>query len=277
MSKRDELAVALARVRSMAGLSGRAMADRTGTTQGTLWRIEHGKTLPTLDLVKKWLNACSAEDDTRRGVLALLEQAHTDAPSWSRRFAGRAHLQEEEAARERASTRVRNLQTCVVPGLLQTPDYARHVMRLADMTGEVDIPAAVAARMQRQVVLHEPGRRFEFLIAERVLRWAPTPGVMPAQLDRLATLDTLDTVTIGVIPAGTPLITWSPFVIHDPAGDDPVFVTVELNHGLVEVRRPSDVGIYLQRWKAFATVARGGVEARALLERIAAEYRGRTL
>ena len=47
--------------------------------------------------------------------------------------------------------------------------------------------------MARQRLLNDPGRRFEFVIAERVRRWAPGPAALAGQADRLLTLAERDT------------------------------------------------------------------------------------
>ena len=61
-----------------------------------------------------------------------------------------------------------------VPSLLQTAQYARFpiaegVVLHGARADEVD--AAVSARLQRQQFLYDPSKRFEFLLAEPVLRW----------------------------------------------------------------------------------------------------------
>ncbi|MCO1595506.1 DUF5753 domain-containing protein [Micromonospora sp. RHAY321] len=79
-----------------------------------------------------------------------------------------------------------------VPGLLQTPDYARRILtEMVELHNLdiADVDAAVSTRMQRQHLLYDAGKRFEFLLAEPVLRWLlASPDVMAGQLDRLQTV-----------------------------------------------------------------------------------------
>jgi len=96
-----------------------------------------------------------------------------------------------------------------VPGLLQTAEYARHVLgemvELHDLEVR-DVDAAVATRMQRQQMLYDQSKRFEFLMAEPVLRWLLCPaGAMRGQLDRLQTVIGLPNVRFGIVPMGVPL------------------------------------------------------------------------
>ncbi|MFF5176622.1 Scr1 family TA system antitoxin-like transcriptional regulator [Micromonospora sp. NPDC000316] len=83
---------------------------------------------------------------------------------------------------------IRHFETVYVPGLLQTADYARRILtEMVELHNLdiADVDAAVASRMQRQHLLYDTSKRFEFLLAEPVLRWLLCPAeVMRGQLDR---------------------------------------------------------------------------------------------
>jgi transcriptional regulator with XRE-family HTH domain len=250
---RAALGAELKAIRSLAGISQRAMGRRLGVPQMRIARIESGETLPAQPLVERWLKAAAADPETRARVRALLQEAHRTAPTWSKQLAKHGHLQLDIAAQERAAVWIRTLETQIVPGLLQTPEYARKIIEIADMTGEVDVDEAVAARMERQQIL-QSGRRLEFLIAESVLSWEPAPGVLPAQMLRIDELAMLDGVSIGLIPAKVRLRSWSPFIVYTPAEGGP-YVSLELNHGPQDVRAAADVEVYERLWAAFAAQA----------------------
>jgi uncharacterized protein DUF5753 len=89
----------------------------------------------------------------------------------------------------------------LIPGLLQTPEYARYraleAVRLhgADPDG---VEAVVAARMRRQEVLYDTTKPFTFVITEAALRYLLCPqSAMLAQLDRLATVSDFGNVSLG--------------------------------------------------------------------------------
>lgn len=255
---RQLLGVELARLRSLAGIGGREMADRLGISQPTLSRFERGVGLPKLAQVRKWLDLTAAPQEARERVLTLIEDAHQESLSWRQLFQDApGHLQDRERERETAAARVRNFQPTVIPGLLQTAEYARLLIPLVDVTRAVEPAAALAARMDRQEILYDSARRFEFLIAEPVLRWSPgDPQVLAAQLDRLASLATLTTVRIGVVPqvAGV-VMPWTNFVLYDEVADGDPFVAVELVHGQVRVSEPEDVALYRERWERMSEIA----------------------
>ncbi len=98
-----------------------------------------------------------------------------------------------------------------IPGLLQTADYAR--CRIAESVGlhgasAEEIEAATARRMQRQQILYDTTKTFQFVITEAALRLLLCPRVvMRAQLDRLLGVSGLAHVSLGIIPFGVELTT----------------------------------------------------------------------
>lgn len=258
---RQELATELRTLRALAGVSGRALGDLIGTSQGTIWRIEHAQALPTRRQAEAWLDSCAADDERAAHVLRLLEDAYREAPTWTRTLAGRSHMQSEIAARESASAEVRNFQPTIVPGLLQTAEYARLLVPHVDRTGQVDVDEHVAKRLERQAMLDDDGRRFVFLLGERSLRWSPGPGVMAAQRERLVAAAGKPAVVLGVVPDTAPVVPWHNFVVHEPTGGQPAYVTTETVHGELAVREAADVAIYLKLWDQLRQSAVIGDEA----------------
>jgi len=102
---------------------------------------------------------------------------------------------------ERSATEIRHFQPEAIPGLLQTEDYARSLLRFADITGKGGIDAAVRERMKRQAILRKRGRRFEYVLAEGALRYRPgSRQMMSEQLGKLVAAAGLPAVTFSVIP-----------------------------------------------------------------------------
>jgi hypothetical protein len=131
---------------------------------------------------------------------------------WRRRMRqGQAVVQEEYNELVARVGLVRHFETVLVPGLLQTADYARRVLaEMAELHGPglSDVEAAVATRLQRQHLLYDSGKQFEFLLAEPVLRWTLcSPEIMRGQLDRLQTVIGLSNVRFGVLPFDVRLTT----------------------------------------------------------------------
>lgn len=241
------LARELMRLRDLAGLSGREMGRRIGLSQSQVSRIDRGVALPSLATVRSWLDQTRASVDDRERVLGLVEAAHGETRPWSSLFASAAHLQALTGERDRSALLIRNYQPTILPGLLQTAAYARAALRMGRTT---DIPAAVAARMERQQVLHEPGRRFEFVIAERLLTWDPGDGALAGQEARLLSLASEPTIDIRVLPDATNpgVLAWHNFVLRTD-GSGVVTASAELVHGSIDdSSEPERVAAFDELW-----------------------------
>jgi transcriptional regulator with XRE-family HTH domain len=262
---RSRLAKELLRLRDLAGMSGRDMARRTGVSQPTMSRIDRGMALPSMQVVRTWLDACDADADTRQRVLALAEAAHGETRPWRSLLNEELHLQTQAQQRDAAAALIRNFQPTVLPGLLQTAAYAQAILALGRSK---DVAAAVATRLERQKVLHEPGRRFQFLLAEHVLRWPPAPGALAGQADRLLALVTAPSVEIAILPdtVSAGVVPWHNFVLREPAGGGPVTVSTELVLGAQDdITDPESVGVFEQLWERLWAAAAHGGEAVELI------------
>ena len=88
---------------------------------------------------------------------------------------GLVRLQEDSLELEASASTILNFQIASIPGLLQVPEYARRVFAAGHPAGQVDIAAAVAVRMNRQVILYDDSKHLEFVLAEAAVRWRPGP------------------------------------------------------------------------------------------------------
>jgi hypothetical protein len=92
--------------------------------------------------------------------------------------------------------------SCIVPGLLQTEEYARRrIMSAPRRPGKADPEAEVATRMARQAVLtREPDApAYEVIVEENALLGRGTAGVLRDQIARLASASLLPNVTVRVL------------------------------------------------------------------------------
>ncbi len=275
-SRRELLGQELEHLRRFAGLSGRTLAGMLTISQSTISRVESGKTLLSRDEVGAWAEATGADTQTRAQLLALVDAALREEASWRGKLGeGRTHLQDEIRGRETTAHTVRNFQPTVVPGLLQTPEYAHYVIPRADIENMIDRAAAAAARLQRQQSLFNGERQFEFLIGEAALYWpASAPELLAAQLERIMALAPLKAVNIAVVPLGEPVdaVPWSNFVIYE--GDE-AFVSIELVHRPETVTDPRQVDLYRRVYDQMRQRAATGPDAVALIQRIAGDLRRR--
>lgn len=212
LTKPGGLAARLRDLRVQAGLSGKQLADANKWAQSKVSRIENGQQMPSAGDIEAWVAATVPDDETTRELLAKREEARiAHATFRSRMSRGQAAVQKTYSDLAAEATLIRHFETAFVPGPLQIPEYAHRI--LTEMISlhslEIDdIDAAVQERMARAQMLYDPSKRWEFLIAEPVLRWLlPTPTVMRAQLDRLQSVIGIERIRLGIIPMGTQLAT----------------------------------------------------------------------
>lgn len=260
---RRQLALELRTARTLAGVSQDEMARQLGRSQSLMARVERAERLLTRDDTATWLDVARADDDVRIRVLALTEGAHAERSRWETAFGGQAHLQTEIRDEDRLAAVVNNFQPTVLPGYLQTIDYAREAIRVADgqhYTVEgVDQQAALAARIERQSLLYETGRTFRFIVAEGLLYREPAPGLLAPQLAHMLRMTELEAVDLAVLPASyMGALPWHNFLIRHPADGSPPKVNMELLHGPCPIDREKDVAIYLELWdRLWEASARG--------------------
>ncbi len=270
--QRTRLGLALRDLRERAGITNEHLAGKLGLSTARVSRVEHARVLPRRHEVERWLEAVGATEKQRDELLELVDNIRTAAVAFRQSVSrGRAAKQGNIGDLELSARLIRHYHLGIITGLLQVPEYARAVFTIDNVLDLNDVDAATAARMQRQQVLYEPGRRFEIVLAEHALWWRPsTVAVQRAQLDRIASTVGLPGVDLRVVPLGTPTpVTFHSFVLYEERGDDDPMVEIEHTTGEVFLNEPQDVATYQERFTAVQAAAIGGDDARALVRRIA--------
>ncbi|MGH3519518.1 MAG: helix-turn-helix domain-containing protein [Haloechinothrix sp.] len=266
-----EFGESLRRLRASAGYpTGKDFAQAIGWQASKVSRIENGRTLPTLADVEAWVGAVGASPEIAVSMRDDMHGIRIARDRWKRHLRhGHAGRQRIEADTERRAVRITAVEFFLVPGLVQTADYARAVLTIAAERFDTprDTDEAVRERIRRQDVLYDSDKRIEIIVAETALRYPICSApVMRAQLDRLTTLCGLPHVRFGVLPLDTvlPTITMHGYASFDDA------VAVEVNHTEIAVTDPDDVALYERITERLWSVAAEGVDARAILARLLA-------
>jgi transcriptional regulator with XRE-family HTH domain len=254
-------------LRTQAGLSGKELAEACGWQPSRVSKIENGKQMPTAEDIDTWAEICHADAEAREHLLRALVEAQTDHRDFKRRMRrGQAAVQKTYNELVRDSKVIGHFETAWIPGLVQTPDYARRALTEMTELHDLDIndvDQAVAVRMQRQQMIYDSSKRFEFLLAEPVLRWVLGPAsVHRGQLDRLQTIIGMPNIRFGVVPMGVPLPTvpQNSFQIYD----DVVIVETFLGE---TTYRDQDAQLYIRVMERLWQEAATGEDARALVLR----------
>lgn len=273
-ARRAALGAELKRLRELNGVSGRTVAKALGISQSAVSRKEAGDAPVSLPEVTAWAGAIHASEEDRGRLLWMAEQAVTETiplESW-RAEAGAPGIQDQIGMLERASRFIANFQPDIVPGLLQTGEYARRVLAAA---GSPEPAAAALRRLDRQAILHDLSHRLEFIITEAALRWRTgPPDILVPQLDRIASLATLGNLTVEVIPLDADWRTAPPypFVLYEDRDDGaPPIAVAELPDQRIETE---NIEPYRHELDKLRRSALSGDDAIAFIRGLAANLRG---
>lgn len=273
--RQRRLGTLLRQLRKAAGMSGPVLARRLGVSQSHLSRVELGEAAATTELVGRWTAETAAGTADRQAAAELAEAVVAEFVSWREAVAsGLVKLQREALEAEAAAaTRIAYVPG-LIPGLMQTPEYATHLVG-GKYPDRDDVGDAVAMRMQRQVVLYSRDKTLRWVVGEAGLRWRMgPPEVMAAQLDRLAALATEPHLDLRVLPFERTGPVWHDHgftILAERDDGEPDLVNLELLTGTINITDPKEVAQYRTAYERLADLAVSGEDAAALIHRVRAE------
>jgi transcriptional regulator with XRE-family HTH domain len=234
----------LRELRQQADVSGRQLATLLSWPPSKVSKLENGRQTPSDDDIRAWTRATSSDGDTE-ALLASLHTLEVQHAEWQRILrTGLRSRQNQLAEWDQATRLIRAFEATVIPGLLQTAEYAR--ARFAEGVRRLklsnDINEAVQGRIQRQEILYRLDKRFHFVLTEAALRFRLcSPEVMLGQLDRLISFSQLPNVRLGIIGFETQYATspWHGFWMYD---NDKVLV--ETFSAALDLRQPQEIELY---------------------------------
>jgi transcriptional regulator with XRE-family HTH domain len=274
---RAALASRLRELREDAGLSTTRLAAELSWSQSKVSKIENRRTKPSVADVQAWVTATGASDEVAAELMDVAESIQVASIIWDRTLSGGRAAHQRNISRLLAdATRMQVFQHAAVPGLLQTAEYARSVLTLADVFGVGDTARAAAARIERQAALYEEGRQFDFLISEAALRFRPVPhDALAAQYDKILSVSTLPGVNLAVMPTGArpSTVQAHSFVIYTMP-DDSQFVTIETYTRELTLTDPEEIVVYSRVFDSLLADSTIGEQARELVNRLRTEAMG---
>jgi len=265
---RNALGKRLRELRWQAGFSGRQLAGSLSWPPSKVSKLENGRQTPSGDDIRAWARVTGSEAEVE-GLLASLHTLEVQHAEWRRILrTGLRPRQLEHIEWDQKTRLFRVFEATVVPGLLQTAEYAR--ARFAEGIRRLGVPndinEAVAARVQRQEVLYRPDKRFHFVLTEAALRLRLCPPeVMLGQLDRLVSFSQLPNVRLGIVGFETQyaISPWHGFWMYDNER-----VLVETFSAALDLRQPQEIELYGKAFEQLAAVASYGRSARRIINRV---------
>jgi transcriptional regulator with XRE-family HTH domain len=264
---RERLGARLKELRVRDGLSGVALAGKLGWVQSKVSRIERGRQTVSDAEVAAWANAVGADPQTTATLVEQARVVRAEYASWRQGLSTGYARQQQLIGLDTKATLIRNFEVGVIPGLLQTAEYARHrFIENVEVHGAPaeDLDDSVRVRMQRQQILYDSTKQLKFVVTEAVLRMLLCPAeVMRGQLDRLLALIGMSHVELSVIPMETrlPVAPMHGFVMFDD------LVIVETFGAELVLRESTDTASYAEVFDQLRAVGRRGDDARALISR----------
>jgi transcriptional regulator with XRE-family HTH domain len=272
--RRRELGALLRALRTEKGLTVEQVSEQLLCSPSKVSRMETGHGTATPRDIRDLCDLYDVTDAAERDRMMRLAREGKRSGWWQgydlENFSTYVGLEAEAVG-------IKYYQSTIVPGLLQTPDYARAMYEagVPKFTPErIDEHIEVRLRRQR-LLMQSPPIRLEVVLDEAVLhRLVGGSAVMAAQIARLSKVSKQPNVTMQVIPytAGAHPAMDSTFNILQFAEGVPSVVYVEGLVGWIYVERPQDIDRYQQVFEHLRTVALTPQESSELLARISEEH-----
>ncbi|MEV6344280.1 helix-turn-helix transcriptional regulator [Actinoplanes sp. NPDC051851] len=279
--RRRRLALTLRQLRTAAGLTSGEAARRVDHDSSWLSRIENAEVRPHPNDVRALLSLYQISGEQAEAVIAVARQAkqrgwwqhYTDVlPNWFATFVG----MESEASV------IRTYECQMVPGLLQTEDYARAAFRGAPVPmRDEEVERQVALRMDRQAILASDDPPLLRVVIDEgaVRRLVGGPAVMKAQIDRLIGDSQRTHIQVQLLPYTAGFGFDGSFVILDfpplpapyPDAAEDRMVYVDTLTGALYLERPAELSAYSAAYEQLQALALGPAESRDKLGKIAAD------
>ncbi|RJQ74538.1 XRE family transcriptional regulator [Pseudonocardiaceae bacterium YIM PH 21723] len=274
--RRRRLGIELRKLREAANLTGYEVAKELAWSHSKVSRIETGSVTIMPGNVLELLDLYAVPQNERAPLVDLARQSKQKGwwrqyddvlPDWFDDFLG---LESE-------AVKVSSYENELVPGLLQTEDYARAVFSgdpLPDSPDEIDSKVALRLARQRRLSGRE-AVKFHTVLNEAVIR-RPVGGaeIMRAQLSFLAEQAKKRNVRIQVLPfsAGMHAAINGPFHILEFPDDHPKVVYMDQLTSSIYLDKLKESGRYTVALSKAADAALSTDDTIALLEKTAAEF-----
>jgi transcriptional regulator with XRE-family HTH domain len=247
------------------------VADATLISTSKLSRMENGQGVPQPRDIRDLINYYEVDNATAERLRRWANAGRRQA--WWKEYSDvltqplDAYLDFESGA-----STIRAYAATVIPGLLQTADYGRHLLSgIPPTKTEEHVQRLLDMRGRRQELLHNgvESTRLIAVIDEAVLhRRVGSEAVMHAQLDQLHTLSRLRNISIQILPfsAGVHAGLMGMFTVFQFADDiDRDIVSIETHSGDRYLEEQSSVLEYLRMFDSVTNKALDHDDSRAML------------
>jgi len=266
-----ELGDGLRQAMEQAGLTGKQAAQMLSWSSSFVSLLLSGKRGASEVDIAAFLGVCRVKGPERDRLLALCREQ--DNPGWLQQHGSRLPKQLVTLIdHETKAVAISVFEAIFVPGLLQTGEYARAVIRRNVNVPPDEVDDRVAARLARQSLFsRDRPARFAFYLHESVLR-TPVGGsvVMAEQLRHLQRMSARSYLTLRVVPValGAHAAMTGAFWLMEFAEFKPV-AYLESETSSLFLEKPEEIQAYRRILGALADTALGEGQSRELIAAVA--------
>ena len=183
----------LRRARLSAGLSQEQLGRVLSYSGDLIGKVEIGERAPTPEFAGRCDEAFSHLDGLFGRLLGLARRWDGPYPQWFRDW----------VQAEKEATSLRSWEPMLVPGLLQTADYARALFQAWQSSASDELEELVNARIARQSILDRPRPPELWVVVDEAVlhRCIGSRKTMYDQLLHLADCSCRPSITVQVVPA----------------------------------------------------------------------------
>ncbi|GAA3852598.1 helix-turn-helix transcriptional regulator [Saccharothrix violaceirubra] len=268
------VATALRLYREERKLSCEDVGDVLGVSASKISRMETGKSGLQYEDVNTLLGYYKVPPGRRKELLDLVRKG--EETGWWERQPGLPRLWRKLIDLEHKAVRVQSYEAMIVPGLLQTAEYAQALLTAVDPgLSEREVDTLVSARMARQTLLTRAGApRYLAVVHEAALRIrVGDGGVMRRQLRRLLDAGERPNVDVVVVPmaAGSHVGVRGSFLALE-FRHEPELVFVENQDTGIFVEDPAELTRYHRALRTLREVALDAEASAARIAELTEEY-----
>jgi transcriptional regulator with XRE-family HTH domain len=267
--KRRRLSTELRKLRVAAGLEVKDAARRLEWDPTKIHRMERNKWLrPDPRDVRDLLDLYGLADEPTREAMLTLARESRERGWWADyQDVFRGSLPDFEAS----ATLIRTYEAMFVPGLLQTADYTRAIMRAGCCLDDATIERRVEARQGRQAILDRdaPPQLWAVIDEAALQKMVGGADVMRAQLEHILKLAERPDVAIQVLPnsAGAHAAMCGGFVVLDFASElDPSLVVIETATDSLYLEQAEELRRYTVIYSHVQALALSAAESAKFME-----------
>ncbi|MEU8142348.1 DUF5753 domain-containing protein [Nonomuraea sp. NPDC048901] len=253
----EEYRARMLKYRTAKDITHARLAPLLPCSESLIGAVERGTRLPTEPFTRQLEKALGLHGE----LLELLPPIRGLGPKWFRKW----------PAAEQAARSIRLYEVALIPGLLQTPDYARAIFQGEPGALPDEVDEDVKVRLQRQTILSRHTPPTLSLILDEGALWRKIGGqeVMRAQLANLLALMARPCITVRVVPlsSGSTAGLGGAFAIAETGDGTQIGYIESADTG--EITHHTDMVRKLrERWELLSALAQPTYETEKIIRKV---------